>query len=172
MEADFGEWHNPDGAVSEKKLAEAYEIYKSLFTQGGKDYADDKICGHPVWEGKEKEEEMKTKIITYSIIEDNGGGLHLVVFSNNRAIYAHTGYEFSRGQLINDLDNLDSGGHPVMDGWEGGEDNPAAFWAEISGHMIAGDYGYNIVADNDNSSRTIYVDRMGAAARLEFEITE
>lgn len=49
---EFCEWHNPDNTISEDKLREAYEVYKSLFVDGNKDFADDKICGHPVWDNK------------------------------------------------------------------------------------------------------------------------
>ena len=32
------------------QLKQAYEVYKRLFTEGGKEFADDKICGHEVWD--------------------------------------------------------------------------------------------------------------------------
>ena len=47
---EFADWHSPDGEVIDSKLAEAYEVYKRLFTEGGKEFADDKICGHEVWD--------------------------------------------------------------------------------------------------------------------------
>ncbi len=31
----------------------------------------------------------------YKVIEDNGGGLHLYVFSGRRCVWAHTGYEYN-----------------------------------------------------------------------------
>lgn len=46
---NFCEWHNPDGVVTDSKLIEAYEVYKKLYAEGGREFADDEICGHPVW---------------------------------------------------------------------------------------------------------------------------
>jgi hypothetical protein len=39
----------------------------------------------------------------YKVIEDNGGGLHLYVFSGRRCVWAHTGHEYS---LLLDLESL------------------------------------------------------------------
>jgi hypothetical protein len=48
---DFANWHTAYGTdtVDAPTLKAAYEVYKILFAEGGKEYADDKICGHPVW---------------------------------------------------------------------------------------------------------------------------
>ena len=48
---DFKSWHTANGndVVEEKTLREAYYLYTMLYNAGGKDYADDKICGHSVW---------------------------------------------------------------------------------------------------------------------------
>ena len=48
---DFVNWHTANGtdSVNDATLKAAYEIYKKLLADGGKEYADDKICGHPVW---------------------------------------------------------------------------------------------------------------------------
>ena len=48
---DFKSWHTDKGndAVEEKTLQEAYTIYTVLYKEGGQEYADDKICGHSVW---------------------------------------------------------------------------------------------------------------------------
>lgn len=57
----------------------------------------------------------------YEVIEDNGGGLTLVVFNKN-------------GKVDN----------PVTD-WDGNEDNPQAVYDNI----VSFEYGWEIVADND-----------------------
>ena len=61
----------------------------------------------------------------YQVIEDNGGGLTLVVFGNNGNVeYLHSGYEFgSRGRLLEDLENLKKRDNPIVD-WEGNAENP------------------------------------------------
>lgn len=48
---DFANWHTANGTdtVNDATLRAAYEVYKILFAEGGKEFADDKICGHPVW---------------------------------------------------------------------------------------------------------------------------
>ena len=67
----------------------------------------------------------------YKVIEDNGGGLHLYVFSGRRCIWAHTGYEYSPGNLTADLDSLENGADPykVVPG-----DEYAMYHARISGN--------------------------------------
>jgi len=47
---EFSEWHNPDGQVTDSKLSEGYEVYKNLFAENGKDFADETICGHEIWD--------------------------------------------------------------------------------------------------------------------------
>ena len=56
----------------------------------------------------------------YQVIEDNGGGLTLVVFDENGHVeYLHSGYEYGTpGRLLEDLENLKSGDNPVVD-WGG-----------------------------------------------------
>lgn len=119
----------------------------------------------------------------YKVIEDNGGGLALVIYSKDGETieYIHTGYEYNHGQLTEDLENLKNGDDPVKY-WDGNEldDTDAInerkeifpdtevtdleFWFpwEQKGQ------GWEIVADNDG----IYPEDMGAAAREEFGIVE
>ena len=40
---------------------------------------------------------------TYQITENNGGGLTLYVWDNDKLIYAHAGYEYNPSQLRDDL---------------------------------------------------------------------
>jgi hypothetical protein len=99
----------------------------------------------------------------YEVIEDNGGGLTLVVFNNNGIVdYLHSGYEYgTSGRLMDDIQALKNGDNPATD-WDGNEDNPQAVYDNI----VSFEYGWEIVADNDG----IYPDKMGCAACLEFGI--
>lgn len=99
----------------------------------------------------------------YEVIEDNGGGLTLVVFNNNDQVdYLHTGYEYaSPGTLLDDLKSLENGDNPAID-WEGNEDNPQSVYDNITSFT----YGWEIVADNNG----MYPCKMGYAACREFGI--
>lgn len=94
---------------------------------------------------------------SYKVIEDNGGGLHLVVFEGQKVVYLHSGYEYNVGQLKEDIKELVSGAS--VDEWEGNEDDPQASYDNI----ISFEYGWEIVADQDG----VYPDKMGGAATLE-----
>lgn len=96
----------------------------------------------------------------YEVIEDNGGGLALVVFSqDNKVIYLHTGYEYNVGQLQQDLRSIQIGDNPVTD-WDGNEDSPQTVYDNIISYPC----GWSIIADCDG----IYPEQMGSAGRLEF----
>lgn len=99
----------------------------------------------------------------YEVIEDNGGGLHLVVFgADDKVEYLHSGYEYgTSGRLINDLEALKNDDNPVED-WDGNEENPQA----VYDNMTSFEYGWEIVADNEG----IYPEKMGCAASIEFGI--
>ena len=110
----------------------------------------------------------------YMVIENNGGGLALVVFAGDGETikYIHTGYEYNPGQLTEDLENLKNGGDPSED-WEGNEldstegmENPEDLesWFPWGQKGI----GWEVVADNDG----IYPEDMGTAAKIEFGIEE
>jgi hypothetical protein len=59
-----------------------------------------------------------TSIGAYKVVEDNGGGIHLIVYNTiGEAIYLHTGYQFSDDALANDLDALKAGDDPRD--WDG-----------------------------------------------------
>ena len=106
----------------------------------------------------------------YKVIEDNGGGLALVVFAEGGETieYIHSGYEYNPGQLTEDLENLKNGDDPAKD-WDGNEldstegmENPEDLeswfpWSQKG-------QGWEAVADNDG----IYPEDMGGAASQEF----
>lgn len=99
----------------------------------------------------------------YEVIEDNGGGLTLVVFNEDGKVdYLHSGYEYgTSGSLLNDLESLKNGANPTTD-WDGNVEDPQAVYDNLTSF----EYGWEIVADNDG----IYPDKMGSAACLEFGI--
>lgn len=105
----------------------------------------------------------------YKVIEDNAGGLTLIVFAKDEETieYIHTGYEHNPGQLTVDLESLKNGDDPANE-WEGNEldtvdemlnpeDLESWFPWEEKGT------GWKVVADNDG----IYPEDMGTAAKLE-----
>lgn len=98
----------------------------------------------------------------YCVIEDNGGGLHLVVFSQDGKVeYLHSGYEYgTTGRLLEDLEILKQSGN--TNGWDGNAENPQAEYDE----MTSCECGWEVVADNYG----IYINVMGSAALLEFGV--
>lgn len=113
----------------------------------------------------------------FNVIEDNGGGLSLVVFAEDGETieYIHSGYEFDPGQLSGDLENLKNGDDPAKD-WEGNllEDDEAVSAMEAPEDLESWfpqdqkGPGWEVVSDNDG----IYPESMGTAAKIEFKIEE
>lgn len=104
------------------------------------------------------------KVTRFEVIEDNGGGLTLVVFAEDGKVeYLHSGYEYVQGQLKEDLEALKNGDNTIED-WDGNAENPQATYDNITSLK----YGWEVVADNDG----IYPDKMGRAAQIEFQISE
>ena len=106
----------------------------------------------------------------YKVIEDNGGGLALVVFAEDGETveYIHTGYEYNPGQLTEDLEALKNGDDPAKD-WDGndldsvdGLENPTDLEGWFPWNQKG--QGWEVVADNDG----IYPEDMGGAASREF----
>lgn len=104
----------------------------------------------------------------YEVIENNGGGLILVVFDENDKVeYIHTGYEYIGGNLKEDIEALENGADPVKE-WEGNcggieyefGDVPQELYDNITSY----DCGWSVIADNDGE----YPNVMGEAGRREF----
>ena len=108
----------------------------------------------------------------YMVVEDNGGGLTLVVFAADGETieYIHSGYEYNPGQLTEDLEALKNGDDPAKD-WDGNDLNNAEMEApedlESWFPWNQKGVGWETVADNGG----IYPEDMGAAARAEFGIS-
>ena len=94
----------------------------------------------------------------FAVYEDNGGGLHLVVWDKTK-IYAFHGYEYAHGNLATDLKTLKDEGFNVKH-WDNEEDGK-----EFLKEVQQSQYGYTLVADNDG----IYWDDMGGSAKSEFK---
>ena len=100
---------------------------------------------------------------SYEVIEDNGGGLHLFVFDNDKPIFAFSDFEYQDpAALVNCINGLEQGDDPAD--WEGHNENPAKFLKEIKSY----EFGWEIVCEGP--PRKIYPDRMGAAAMIAFDV--
>ena len=100
----------------------------------------------------------------YEVIEDNAGGLTLAVFDEaGKVEYLHTGYEYVKGQLTEDLETLKNEDYPV-EYWDGNVENPQ----EAYDYLTSYKHGWKVVADNNG----IYPEKMGAAASAEFDTVD
>lgn len=107
----------------------------------------------------------------YEVLEDNGGGLHLAVFSEDEkeVVYFHSGYEYYPGELLESIEAICEGAQPELE-WDGNcggyeneyGENPQELYDDIT----SDEYGCEVIADNEG----IYPEKMGAAACLEFNI--
>ena len=100
--------------------------------------------------------------LTWRVIEDNSGGLHLAVFDGDRCIYYRYGYEKDGGEgLRSDLGVLRRGIDPREDGWDLQDDvdDPQAWYDSLR----VGEVGGGVVVADELG---IYPNRMGTAARL------
>ena len=107
-----------------------------------------------------KERGKMGKELTWQVIEDDGGGLHLAVFEGGKAIYYGSDYEHNADGLRADLEALRNGDDPITGGWEMPVDDPQAAYDRLTGHET----GWTVVADQDG----VYYDRMGEAAKRVF----
>ena len=111
--------------------------------------------------------ETGAKTLDYKVVEDNGGGLALYVFDKDgQVIFGSSGYEYSPGHLTEDLDALDQGDDTST--WESNMDDPQEAWEDYD----RWEYGWKIVAEGERGERTLYPDRMGRAAQIEFKIED
>jgi hypothetical protein len=116
----------------------------------------------------ESEYKMHSKY-EYQVIEDNGGGLTLYVFGDGgidggKVIFAHSSYEYVKGQLIKDLDSIDAGGDVTL--WDGCDDYPQALYDDLDNF----EFGWQKVVEGLDGKRTLYPNLMGTSAKLEFGI--
>lgn len=104
--------------------------------------------------------------LTYEVIEDNGGGLHLVVFDGNGDVtFYASGYEHMLDNLRADIDALRKGDD--TDGWDTNGMSREEM-RDAYKNLVSFEHGWNVVADEDG----VFPMRMGTAARLAFGIEE
>jgi hypothetical protein len=103
--------------------------------------------------------------VTWQVVEDSGGGLHLFVWHGETIIYAHSGYEHVPGQLAADLRKLSAGANPQKDEWEGCE---CYLIEQYHALRINLPNGSEIVADENAKYPAV----MGEAARKELGCAE
>lgn len=102
----------------------------------------------------------------YSVIEDNGGGLHLFLFrpGTEEIAMGFTGFEGAPGSLVTSLDSLDSGDSARS--WDGKMDDAQEQWDFFQSH----DYSHQVIVYGENGERTLKPDRMGRAGQIEFGV--
>jgi len=107
------------------------------------------------------------KTLSYQVLEDNGGGLHLAVFNGDECIYYASGYEYIPGNLREDITALQNGADPLQDGWE--SDLPDGYTPQqMYDNLTSYEYGWEIIADEFDT----YPWRMGAAGRMAFGLDD
>lgn len=106
---------------------------------------------------------MTKNWLSYQVLEDNSGGLHLAVFNGSECIWFSSGYQFIPGNLQADIKALQNGANPLEDDWETylPEDyTPQRLYDEFTSHK----HGWQVIADETG----IYPQRMGVAGRMAF----
>ncbi len=107
------------------------------------------------------------KKLSYQVLEDNGGGLHLAVFSGDECIWYASGYEHYPGGPREDIAALLDGEHPLRDKWE--PDLPDDYAPQqLYDALTSYEYGWEIIADDAG----VYPERMGAAGRTVFGLDD
>jgi|GEM_PF-2499219 hypothetical protein len=106
--------------------------------------------------------------LSYQVIEDNGGGLSLWVWNNDKLIFGHVGYEYLSTNadtgLVPDLNALDAGDNTSS--WEGNDATQ-----EDHDSLTDSEYGWKLIAEGGTGKdRTLYPDQMGRAAEIAFGI--
>lgn len=101
---------------------------------------------------------------SFCVIEDNAGGLTLVVYHKNDidVDYLHTGYEYYPGSLLKDLKKMANGEDPVWD-WDGNVENPNEIMDSFADFLGC---ECNVIANNDGVDPKV----MGVTGREEFGI--
>lgn len=113
----------------------------------------------------------------FEVIEDNGGGLSLLVYEddNETIKYINNGYEYVLGSLIEDIEILSNGKYPV-ETWDGNILDDPEMCENVDDMKDRDNWfpfehfrsGWDIVADNGG----LYPEDMGEAARKEFHVED
>lgn len=89
--------------------------------------------------------------------EDNGGGLHLFVKEGGK-LYAFSGFEYSKGSMLDALKNLANGGKAVR--WDNPDEDPKQLLRDLNKP-----YAARLIFDNDG----FYFDDMRGNGNREFK---
>jgi hypothetical protein len=106
----------------------------------------------------------------YQMIEDNGGGLHLVVWDHGKVRFGFHDLEWlSSEDVLSMLADLESPTTKVQDvqGWDGQIEHPTKVYVEY-----ARDSTTRLIAHNPQGKRVTYPDSMGSAGKSAFGIEE
>lgn len=101
----------------------------------------------------------------YSVVEDNGGGLHLFLFApgKNEPVTGFSDFEYTPGALIQCIDALDAGDDAST--WEGRMSDVVDMWQMY----LDSEFGeYVVICYGEKGNRTLYPNRMGRAGQIEF----
>jgi len=111
---------------------------------------------------------MTKKRLSYQVLEDNGGGLHLAVFDDNGCIYYASGLEHLPAADVQEMiQALQDGTDPVREGWESDlpdDYTPQRLYDELTSY----EYGWEIIADELGTCPW----RMGAAGKRTFGLDD
>jgi hypothetical protein len=107
-------------------------------------------------------EQVKQVIAIYTIIEDNGGGLHLCILTDagrETCTHVFSDWEYDPANLVASLAALDAGETDVDD-WENAQPNPQSLYERLTDDEMRRNGGTKIIADENGP---IAVERMGVS---------
>lgn len=109
--------------------------------------------------------------LPFRVMEDNGGGLYLVVFNENlEIIYMSTNFEYNQGELTSALteisDKTQSEVKTIISHWETSYDENSWDIIEEYEKLVTDKIGCFTIVDNQG----IYPALMGNAGCIEFKI--
>ena len=116
---------------------------------------------------------IKNIKLPFQVMEDNGGGLHLLIFNEDREpIYMSTNFEYNRGELTKALVEI-MGETPtqiktIISHWESSYNENSWDIQEEYEKLTTDKIGVFTIVDNQG----IYPALMGNAGAIEFKILE
>lgn len=122
---------------------------------------------------KNLESVVKNINLPFQVIEDNGGGLYLLIFNEDREIiYMSTNFEYNRGELTKSLVEImgekSSEIKTIISHWETSYDENSWDIQEEYEKLTQDKIGCFTIVDNLG----IYPALMGNAGAIEFKILE
>lgn len=105
--------------------------------------------------------------VIYTVVEDNGGGLHLCILANDSretCTHVFSGWENDPTNLTASLAALNAGEADVND-WDNAEVSPQALYDNLTDGETLRNGGAKLIADEDGA---VTFARMGHAGRSVF----